>query len=95
MDVMGSGARPVIVPFTGRDETEQRARGERLAAFDLAVVIDDRTLTPEKLAAAVDEAGTRERFARWDFASDGAARTAELVIELLDAHAASRAFRAA
>jgi predicted glycosyltransferase len=90
MDVMGSGARPVVVPFTGNGETEQRARGERLAAFGLAVVVDDRTLTPERLAAAVDEAGTRERFARWDFESDGAARTAELVAQLLDARSEER-----
>ena len=83
MDVMGSGARPVVVPFTGNGETEQRARGERLAAFGLAVVVDDRTLTPESLAAAVDDAGSRERFARWDFDSDGAARTADLVTRLL------------
>ena len=87
MDVMGSGARPVIVPFTGRGETEQRARGERLATFGLAVVVDDRSLTPERLAAAVDDAGTRDTFARWDFASDGATRTADLVVELLEARA--------
>jgi len=95
MDVMGSGARPVIVPFTGRGETEQRARGERLAAFGLAVVVDDRSLTPELLAAAVDDAGTRDAFARWDFASDGATRTADLVVELLDARAREPAKSAA
>jgi len=95
MDVMGSGARPVVVPFTGRGETEQRARGERLAAFGLAVVVDDRSLTPERLAAAVDDAGTRDAFARWDFASDGATRTADLVVELLDAHAREPAKSAA
>jgi predicted glycosyltransferase len=83
LDVVTSGARPVIVPFTGNGETEQRARGERLRDFGLAVVLDDRTLTPETLARAVDEAGTRPGFARWDFASDGAARTATLVGELL------------
>jgi predicted glycosyltransferase len=82
MDVMTSGARPVVAPFTGNGETEQRARGERLARFDLAVVVDDRTLTPQRLAAAVDEAASRT-FARWDFASDGATRTAELLHELL------------
>ena len=87
MDVMGSGARPVVVPFTGRGETEQRARGERLAGFGLAVVVDDRTLTPATLAAAVDEAGTRDAFARWDFASEGAAQTAALVLELLNSRA--------
>ena len=95
MDVMGSGARPVVVPFTGRDETEQRARGERLAAFGLAVVLDDRTLTPEALAAAVDEAGARRSFPTFDFASEGAAKTAALVDELLEARAAKRAKTAA
>ena len=89
LDVMTSGARPVVVPFTGNGETEQRARGVRLDRFGLAVVVDDRTLTPERLAAAVDEAGTRESFARWNFASDGAARTAALVHELLEARAAA------
>jgi predicted glycosyltransferase len=84
MDVMTSGARPVVVPFTGNGETEQRARGERLAKFDLAVVVDDRTLTPQRLAAAVDEAASRT-FAPWTFESDGAARTASLLRELRDA----------
>jgi predicted glycosyltransferase len=84
MDVMTSGARPVVVPFTGNGETEQRARGERLAKFDLAVVVDDRTLTPQRLAAAVDEAAART-FSPWTFASDGATRTAALLHELLDA----------
>jgi predicted glycosyltransferase len=83
LDVVTSGARPVVVPFTGSGETEQRARGERLRDFDLAVVVDDRTLTAETLARAVDEAATRPAFGRWDFASDGAARTAALVGELL------------
>jgi predicted glycosyltransferase len=83
LDVVTSGVRPVVVPFTGNGETEQRARGERLRRFDLAVVVDDRTLTAETRARAVDEAATRPAFARWDFASDGAARTAALVGELV------------
>jgi predicted glycosyltransferase len=95
MDVMASGARPVIVPFTGNGETEQRARGLRLRDFGLAVVVDDRTLTPESLAAAVDEAGTREAFARWDFASDGAASSASLLRDLLEARATRSATRSA
>jgi predicted glycosyltransferase len=83
MDVMASGTRPVVVPFTGNGETEQRARGERLRDFGLAVVLDDRTLTPETLARAVDDAGTSAGFARWNFDSDGAKRTAELVAGML------------
>jgi predicted glycosyltransferase len=94
MDVMASGTRPVVVPFTGNGETEQRARGERLRAFGLAVVADDRTLSAETLAEAVDDAGTRAAFARWDFDSDGATRTAELLggmlgIDTVDARTAA------
>jgi predicted glycosyltransferase len=91
LDVLASGARPVVVPFTGNGETEQRARGERLRAFDLAVVVDDRTLTPEGLARAVDDAGIRTRFGHFDFDSDGAARTAAMLEEMLAARTATRA----
>ncbi len=83
MDVVVSGARAVVVPFTGNGETEQRARGVRLREFDLAEVVDDRTNTPEVLAAAVDTAGSRERWGTWNFDSDGAARSAAIVVELV------------
>ena len=83
MDVVVSGARPVVVPFTGNGETEQRARGVRLREFDLAEVVDDRASTPELLAAAVDTAGARERWGTWNFDSDGAARSAAIVVELV------------
>jgi predicted glycosyltransferase len=83
LDVIASGARPVIVPFTGGGETEQRARGERLRDFGLAVVVDDRTLSPAALAAAIDEASARTAWGHWDFASDGAARTASLLADML------------
>ena len=84
LDVLASGARPVFVPFTGNGETEQRARGNRLAELNVAIVVDDRTLTPLTLAQAVDGAVTREAWGRWDFASDGAAQTAVLLSRLLD-----------
>jgi predicted glycosyltransferase len=90
LDVIASGVRPVIVPFTGNGETEQRARGQRLAALGLAIVLDDRTLSPQALAQAVDEAAERAVWGRWDFDSDGAARTAELVSTLLESGAARR-----
>ncbi|HEX6136790.1 MAG TPA: glycosyltransferase [Casimicrobiaceae bacterium] len=95
LDVVTSGARPVVVPFTGNGETEQRARGERLRHFGLAVVVDDRGLAPEALARAVDEAGARTQWGRWDFASDGAAQTAALVAGMLAADGAPRAKSAA
>ena len=85
LDVIASGARPVIVPFTGGGETEQRARGERLRDFGLAVVVDDRSLSPASLADAVDEAAARTAWGNWDFASDGAASTASLLVDMLAA----------
>ena len=91
LDVLASGARPVMVPFTGNGETEQKARGARLREFDLAVVVDDPTLTAEGLAHAVDDAGTRTRFGHFDFDSDGAARTAALLAEMLAARSAATA----
>jgi predicted glycosyltransferase len=84
LDVLTSGARPVVVPFTGNGETEQAERGRRLARFGLAVVVDDMNGPPAVLAAAVDEAGARETWARWDFASDGARESARLLSALLE-----------
>lgn len=84
LDVLTSGARPVVVPFTGNGETEQAERGRRLARFGLAVVVDDMNGPPAALAAAVDEAGARANWARWDFASDGARESARLLRALLE-----------
>jgi len=95
LDVVTSGARPVVVPFTGSGETEQRARGVRLRDFELAVVVDDRSNTPAVLAAAVDAAGAREQWGRWNFDSDGATRSAAIVAELVASGARDRAGRAA
>lgn len=87
MDVVTSGVRPVIVPFTGNGDTEQRARSLRLREFDLAVVIESGQYTPELLARAVDEAGSRQRWGSWDFDSDGAARSAQFVSTIIAAGA--------
>ena len=89
LDVLASGARPVIVPFTGNGETEQKARGARLREFGLAVVVDDRSLSAEGVAHAVDDAGTRTSFGHFDFDSDGAARTASMLAEMLAARSAA------
>jgi predicted glycosyltransferase len=95
LDVMTSGVRPVIVPFTGNGESEQRARGDRLRELGMAIVLDDRSLRPEILAAAVDDAGTRASWRRFDFDLDGASRTTALVGGLIDAGATRRATTAA
>lgn len=88
LDVLMSGARPVLVPFTGRGETEQAARAKRLGALDLAIVVDDRMLGPETLARAVDAAAARTAWGRWDFDTDGAARTADIIADMVSLPAA-------
>ncbi len=94
LDVVASGTRPVVVPFTGNGETEQRARGVRLAEFGLAVVVDDQTNTPAVLAAAVDAAGSRDQWGHWDFDSDGATKSAAIVTDLIASAKHDRAGRA-
>lgn len=94
LDVVTSGTRPVVIPFTGNGETEQRARGERLRDFGLAVVVDDTTLSPSVLAKAVDEAGSRPHWGRWDFDSDGAASSAAIIAGMIRAGVSQRSERA-
>jgi len=56
VDLLASGARPVLVPFAAGRETEQTLRAERLAQRGLAHVLPESALTPDRLAAAVAEA---------------------------------------
>lgn len=60
LDLLCTGARSVLVPFSGHGEgageTEQPLRAARLAARGLAIVVPEADLTPARLARAVDEA---------------------------------------
>ncbi len=56
MDILAAGCRAVLVPFAEAAETEQAQRAEILARRGLATRLDQATLTPEALAAAVDAA---------------------------------------
>jgi len=87
MDVVTSGVRAAVVPYTDNGDTEQRVRALRLRDFDLAVVIESGHYTPALLARAVDEAGSRSSWGRWDFDSDGAVRSAQLVSAIIGAAA--------
>ena len=91
LDVLTSGARPVFVPFTANGETEQRARANRVRELELGVVVEDIDLSPATLAAAVDAAGSKERWGHWDFACDGAARSATLIAAMAGIDLARRA----
>jgi len=94
LDVVRSGARPVVVPFAEDGETEQRMRANRLRDLELAVVVDDCMVSPAALATAIDAAGSRAKWGRWDFDCDGAARTAALVTAMTKTGAGRRAGQA-
>ena len=91
LDAVRSGARPVLVPYAEHGETEQRARASRLRELNLAVVVDEEDISAAALARAIDVAGAREDWGRWDFACDGAARSAVIIRGLLETGHAQRA----
>ena len=85
LDVLTSGARPVFVPFMSNGETEQRARANRVRELNLGVVVEATDLSTATLAAAIDAAGSQERWGRWDFSCNGAARSAALIAAMTEA----------
>ncbi|GLQ05234.1 glycosyltransferase family protein [Sneathiella chinensis] len=83
MEILHAECRSVIVPYAGGLETEQTLRAELLAAKGVLHVADETGLTPEILAARVDEAlQGPPTSARIDVG--GAARTVDLLNHWLD-----------
>jgi predicted glycosyltransferase len=82
MDILVTGVRAVLVPFAAEGETEQSLRARLLAERGRVQVADEATLTPESLAAAINEALFRPTPALEGLALDGAAKTARMLREL-------------
>jgi predicted glycosyltransferase len=79
MDILVTGARAVLVPFSAEGETEQALRACLLAERGRVQVADEATLTPESLAAAIDEALSHPAPELEGLALDGATKTARMV----------------
>lgn len=89
LEVLASGARPIVVPFAAGREDEQRNRAARLAARGLVEVIDPLALEPARLAATIraaldagGPAGGAPSLAA-AFALDGARESTRRIAELL------------
>jgi predicted glycosyltransferase len=87
MEVLSLGKPAVVVPFAAGGESEQTFRAQRLASLGLLSLIEERHLTPQTLAAAVDAAivrtsGRRDTSPVIDL--DGANTTAKILIELME-----------
>jgi predicted glycosyltransferase len=92
MEVLAAGIPAVVAPFAAGSETEQSLRAGLLAERGALTVVDEATLGPETLAAAVRaalarEAAAGERAARAPglagLDTSGAEKTAQIVRERL------------
>lgn len=79
MEILESGVRAVVVPFAGGTEIEQTLRARMLAEAGRVECVEDSRLTPETLAAAVNQAAGRPRPPRGGIDLDGASRSAGLI----------------
>jgi predicted glycosyltransferase len=53
MNVLTTGVRSMLLPFTGNDDQEQRMRSERLEELGIVNVIQPQELEPERFAQKV------------------------------------------
>ena len=79
MEVINAGARAIVVPYAGGIETEQTLRATALEKRGAIHVVDEATLSPAALAAAVEGAMAAPAGNAGGLDSGGAERTAALV----------------
>ena len=83
LETLQAGARAVLVPFAGGAESEQTLRATLLAERGLLEVVEEASLTPATLAAALDRAAARPRPAPGAIDLGGARASAALLREWL------------
>ena len=83
MDVLRSGARSLLIPFTEAGEVEQELRAEALQKCGRLHVLPERELNPNTLAQAIDRAAVAE-FNTVAFSMNGAEESARLIATWLD-----------
>lgn len=82
-DIFVSGCRSIVVPLSDGTETEQLRRSEILDEKGLAIRVDPRDQTPDRLAAAIDRAMSTPAPSKVSLDLRGAETTAHLVNEIL------------
>ena len=83
MDILKSGARSVLVPFSEAGEVEQTLRATLLQQHRRIVALAESDLTPESLAASIDQAMKLPQQAI-EFKMEGAEVSVQLLNEWLD-----------
>jgi predicted glycosyltransferase len=82
MNILSTGARAMLLPFTGNDDQEQRIRSERLEELGVVQVIQSNDLNPERFAQKVIESLQQQPSTR-TFDLQGVEKTALLVRSLV------------
>jgi len=83
LETLASGARAVIAPYAGGLETEQTLRATALQARGALEVVDEASLAPGTLAAAIDRALLNPPSSAAGVRIDGAAESAAIIAAAL------------
>ncbi|MDL2401352.1 glycosyltransferase family protein [Rhizobium mayense] len=78
-DLLVTGCRSILVPFTAGGETEQSVRAERLEKLGLALTLPEAGLTTDQLVNAVEIALSRPKPSNPDIDLAGAQRTSAII----------------
>ena len=78
-DLLVTGCRSILVPFTAGGETEQSVRADRLQALGLATALPEAGLTVERLEQAIQVAIGTAKPASHSIDLQGAEKTAFIV----------------
>ncbi|MBB6484505.1 glycosyltransferase family protein [Rhizobium lusitanum] len=81
-DLLVTGCRAILVPFTAGGETEQSVRAERLEKLGLAQALPEAGLTTDLLVRAVETALSRPKPGSADIDLGGAARTSAIIRQI-------------
>ncbi|MEZ4861136.1 MAG: glycosyltransferase [Caldilineaceae bacterium] len=82
MNLLTTGARSLLFPFTGGDNDEQSIRAQKLAQLGAVGVLESADLTPERLAIRMaQQLNAPPPTTRLDL--DGVAKTAAALLELV------------
>ncbi|NTH67922.1 glycosyl transferase [Agrobacterium rhizogenes] len=81
-DLLVTGCRSILVPFTAGGETEQSVRAERLEKLGLALALPEAGLTTEQLVEAIDKALSQPKPSTFDIDLTGAEKTSAIIRQL-------------
>jgi predicted glycosyltransferase len=81
MDILVSRAKNVLIPFSQYGQTEQAMRARFLSQNGMAISIDENTLTPAALLAAIHNGLEMKRPDPSSLNLKGAEKTAQLVLQ--------------